>query len=304
LSALVAMFAEPAGSAQPSTQASQAQPVPNPPPIFPPAVQDAIERAAKALEAANPDPTAAAADRQRAQDDLEAQRRMAGSTEDLVVIGWWQFALSIAALILLFFTARYARDAAREAKRAADAGWQAVAEAKRTTEAAEKAATTAAETARLELRAYLSVEPAGINQLIGSDQAMGHVIIRNVGKLPARNVTVSVHMRLSHEGDVDFPLGRDSSTVDRVIQPEAAMKQGSEETPPISEILRPGKMVFVWGSADYEDGYGVRRFTRFCHRYDTGSYNREEDWNRKATTARSAIASDKARYNRVGNDAN
>ena len=61
-------------------------------------------------------------------------------------------------------------------------------EARKATGAAEATNKIVARSAALELRAYLSVIPAGVNELIGSQQAMGHVDVKNVGKLPARNV--------------------------------------------------------------------------------------------------------------------
>jgi hypothetical protein len=45
-------------------------------------------------------------------------------------------------------------------------------------------------TTRRELRAYVSVEPLGINEYIGHNYLIGHYQIRNVGKIPARDVTI------------------------------------------------------------------------------------------------------------------
>ena len=65
-----------------------------------------------------------------------------------------------------------------------------------------------------------------------------------------------------------------------------------------------GKYVFVWGIAHYDDGYGCRRFTRFCHRYAAASHNREVIHRRLVPKTVTIIDADKARYHTEGNDAN
>lgn len=155
-----------------------------------------------------------------------------------------------------------------------------------------------------ELRAYLAVEPAGINQLIGKFEGIGHVTVRNVGKIPAHNVTVRVHTRLSGDLNEKMLVDKDDRRAERSIQPGAQMRRGSDEPQPVDQLCNPGKYVFVWGVVYYDDGYGNRRFTNFCHRYETASYNRNEDWNSVARTSRAIIGPDKARYHHTGNDSN
>ena len=87
--------------------------------------------------------------------------------------------------------ARAARDAARYAKSAADA-------ANSSAVSDREANDLLRDNTALELRAYLSVEPSGITQLIGTDRAIGQVSVRNVGKLPAYNVGVTVYMKRSN----------------------------------------------------------------------------------------------------------
>lgn len=208
------------------------------------------------------------------------------------------------AVFLLWKTLGHTRDAATHTKSAAEATWKAVDEGKKTTEAANEATRIAADTARRELRAYLSVVPAGINQLIGrGGEGMGHVTVRNVGKLPERNVSVVVYMNMFQQRETDFLVPNDFEKVQRVIQPGTEMPQGSREKIPVSDITRIGNYIFVWGVVYYDDGYENRRFTRFCHRYATASYNRDTDWNSKAKVTRSIIDTDKARYHTKGNEA-
>jgi len=54
------------------------------------------------------------------REDLEAQRGMARSTDQLVGVAWWQFGLSVLGLFLLVATVHYAKRAAEETKRTAD----------------------------------------------------------------------------------------------------------------------------------------------------------------------------------------
>src|SRR5271169_5205946 len=41
-----------------------------------------------------------------------------------------------------------------------------------------------------QLRAYIGVEPRGVKKFIGEDVFVGHVAIRNYGKIPAKNVSM------------------------------------------------------------------------------------------------------------------
>ena len=223
------------------------------------------------------------------QADLEAQQDMARWALWMVIVSALSVGIATVAVVLVYRTLR---------------------EAKRTTEAAIAASTSAEEsvgvtreTAQLELRAYLSAEPAGINQLIGRDEGMGHVFVRNVGKLPARNVRVEVLMKISDGREADFPTSSDDETVNRVIQPSAGMGQGSRHIFPVEDLCVAGKFVFVWGVAYYDDGYECRRVTRFCHRYAAASHDREVIRPSRMPKTLTIIDADKARYHTEGNDA-
>ena len=73
----------------------------------------------------------------------------------------------------LVFTGWAAKAAVRAAKAAEDSAGT-----------ADKTLNSIEETSKLELRARISVLAGGVNQLIGEDHGMGHVALRNVGKLP------------------------------------------------------------------------------------------------------------------------
>ncbi|TPN49989.1 MULTISPECIES: hypothetical protein [unclassified Mesorhizobium] len=165
--------------------------------------------------------------------------------------------------------------------------------------------------ARKELRAYLTVVPDGINQLIGEPDVMGHVVLRNVGRLPARNVTLVVTMELSPGPEPDsffrreiFNIRKVATESDRVIQPGGEMRQGSEKpTIAMSELSVPDHNVYVYGIVKYDNGYGRRCFTRFCHRYATASRDRSLKVDSRPNKSRAFISADKARYHNYGNSA-
>jgi hypothetical protein len=239
--------------------------------------------------------------------DLCAQQRMAAAAESQAA----DTRLSVILLFLTFGAAAWAVWEARKAAKAATDG----------ASAAEITNRIVARSAALELRAYLSVLPGGINQLIRSHFAMGHVLVRNVGKLPARNVWVEVSMRIDDRDDLGGASLRDdvmysvsvdpkefdpNFSVDRAIQPGTEMRQGSAEKDEI-HILdienQPPRHIYVWGVAYYDDG-SKRRFTRFRHRYAIASRVRRDDWGHLSDTTREIITVDKARFHPFGNSAN
>ena len=156
--------------------------------------------------------------------------------------------------------------------------------------------------AERELRAYISVEPGGINYAGTPGQCMGHIAVRNVGKLPASNVFVESHIKM---GQRDAPLpdvALDPKSIQRVIQPGALMRQGTVEidSPFPDPILGH---VFVWGVAYYDDGYGRRRFTRFCHRYHPKARTIRALRSIHDAAPREIISPEEGRYHTEGNDA-
>ncbi|MHB1104128.1 MAG: hypothetical protein ACYC0C_15415 [Devosia sp.] len=76
-------------------------------------------------------------------------------------------------------------------------------------------------------RAYLSVEPEGINPFRSSPPSVvGHVAVRNVGHLPARNVATLVQLELTTDRHFrPGPVNRGDAEGSRVIQSTAAIRQ-------------------------------------------------------------------------------
>jgi hypothetical protein len=132
----------------------------------------------------------------------------------------------------------------------------------------------AEQTSRKELRAYVSIEPLGITEYAGHNCLVGRFQVRNIGKLPARDV--SVYSTIGLEADAmrrDFPIGmaRISPTV---LQPGAQMEFLSYEGYPIpadqfdhDEPLKLAGYLYVWGEVLYTDEFNTVGWTAFCHRY-------------------------------------
>jgi len=212
--------------------------------------------------------------------------------------------IGLLTLELLRRTLNATRLAASYAEDAANAARDSVAEAKATTEIAKAAAISNADQVQRELRAYLSVEPLGIAALDDWTTIIGHVAVRNVGKIPAKNVFVYTRMKLSDKDDSSFNIATDREEIQRSIQPGAFMRQGTQDTFIARDIASaiPDTNVYVYGVVYYNDGFNERRYTRFCHRYAVASYDR--GWAKIENISRTMIQVEKARYHIHGNNSN
>jgi hypothetical protein len=63
--------------------------------------------------------------------------------------------------------------------------------------------------------------------------------------------------------------------------------------------LSQGRCAYVWGVVYYHDGFGNRRFTRFCHRY--AAIGHDPYW--RTSPTRTVIPESFARYHTHGNEA-
>ena len=119
-------------------------------------------------------------------------------------------------------------------------------------------------------RAYLSVELAGINPFRSLQQTLGHVVLghvdfHNAGRLPAREISCCVKMMQSDndaEPIASFPIDDQDFFGNFVLPAGGRMRHGSS-----SIQLTNARFIYVWGCVRYLDGFGKRRFTKFCHRY-------------------------------------
>jgi hypothetical protein len=132
-------------------------------------------------------------------------------------------------------------------------------------------------------RAYIAVEPRGVHMMQNGSDLIGHVGIKNAGKLPARNVSWFIGIKHSgneEETDNFFPLEHCKGNI--VIAPETTATRGSVAKVQVQtlnefcgvaseRIDRENEkptFLYVWGVVKYDDGFEQGRSTEFCHRYN------------------------------------
>jgi len=134
----------------------------------------------------------------------------------------------------------------------------------------------AQDTARRQLRAYVSVEPEGISSYNPPDRVVARVRFHNTGSIFAKDVSTSINCELSDDGEREsFPEGNISGN--NVIAPRATILRGADESVLKSDIdsarsaaksAKKQLYLYVWGIARYHDGFEGGRWTRYCHRYN------------------------------------
>jgi hypothetical protein len=125
---------------------------------------------------------------------------------------------------------------------------------------------------------------------------VGHVIIKNVGTLPGRNVRWSI--KVDCADDAQWVPPAPAEFVGRnVVPPGTEMRHGSDRisSSNITALKRSDESgyCYVWGRVTYDDGFGKARFTDFCHRYSCAAFNENS----------MSIAAAEARFHLHGNAA-
>jgi hypothetical protein len=225
---------------------------------------------------------------QRDIEDLAAQQLMAKATDEIVWLSKLQLFLTLCGTLALLYTIRLNRHATNAAV-----------EANKNTA---KSIDQERENAQRELRAYIRVLPAGINKTEIRDRVIAHVVIENVGRMIAKEVTAAVRMEI-RRGKIQsvFKYGANLTRTIGSIIPGVEVPMGSYETIHLKELPKVGansalesslrEYLYVWGEIKYKDGFDESRWTTFCFRYDPD--------NMKAN----CIDKAKARFHTSGNDA-
>jgi hypothetical protein len=169
----------------------------------------------------------------------------------------------------------------------------------------------AEQTSRKQLRAYVSIEPLGITEYVGHNLVVGRFQVRNIGKIPARDV--SIYSTIGLDADParrDFAIGtpRISPTV---LQPGAKMEFFSYEGYPIpadqldrDEPLKLAGYLYVWGEVLYTDELHTIGWTSFCHRYPCEMFGTGDDEATGSRVSNRSIHGRFARYHEeAGNEA-
>jgi hypothetical protein len=154
-------------------------------------------------------------------------------------------------------------------------------------------------------RAYLSVEPLGINRYVSqpegppSNKIVGHINILNVGRLPAK-VWISENQPLikwderSDLKEEDLQCGEGVDEVG-VLGPGGKMPVGTGFIP--DDDMGKTGYFYIWGRVDYLDGFETKkRTTKFCHRYPSLPYELDAEGGK-------TIDAKHARYHQHGNNA-
>jgi hypothetical protein len=154
-------------------------------------------------------------------------------------------------------------------------------------------------TSRKQLRAYVAAKPEGI--VTTSDgRYVAHVIFENVGHMPAYNFAWQLQkITVSGDGDWTPPDTREPQETNNVLPVGIEAKRGSAGITheQIENCKSDPKWLYVWGRLAYTDGFGSKRFTKFCQRYN---------WvNRRPCDGGGwRIPADSGRHHESGNEAN
>src|SRR4029078_4152698 len=173
---------------------------------------------------------------------------------------------------------------------------------KELSKATANAAEAQAKDTRIIQRAYLSVESLGIHPLIQSDKLVAHVKIINAGNLPASKVKWKIKCLFDDDGRRKTFLVEESELEgDNVVTARSEMVQGNDDLISLAQMLKQkdailrgkkeGAYLYVYGLVHYEDGFGEKRNTCFCHRYTCAIFDGKPH----------QIPADKARQHRYGN---
>ena len=128
---------------------------------------------------------------------------------------------------------------------------------------------------RILQRAYLAVDGRGaILRWNGVSRA--ELAIINVGRLPAYEVEWLIDYAMDSSGRrSNFPIDTTRTPFygKNVLPPGTEMKRSKDCQLSREEVdgFRTNLTFYVWGEVRYLDGFGNKRFTRFCHRYPRGS---------------------------------
>src|SRR5262245_50746213 len=115
-------------------------------------------------------------------------------------------------------------------------------------------------------RAYIAVEPLGVHLMQTGSDLIGHVGIKNAGRLPARKVGWFVGIKTSGNGieaDDFFPVQDRKGNI--IVAPDTTAIRGSAPSLQIDDLNKfcnaqvdrtkeRATFLYVWGSVSYDDG--------------------------------------------------
>jgi hypothetical protein len=152
---------------------------------------------------------------------------------------------------------------------------------------------------RILQRAYVSAEARGIWSDM-HDHLLAYVIFRNVGNLPASKLSWVIEpVEVTSKRDWQPPATRSVLVGLSILPVGGSTTVGSARISrqKIDECVGNEKFLYVWGRASYRDGFGRKRQTKFCHRYN---------WDARdvPVSGEIHILAKHGRYHELGNEAN
>src|SRR6266536_20788 len=120
-------------------------------------------------------------------------------------------------------------------------------------------------------RAYISAEPHGVRSIRGAESLiLSHIAFHNVGQTTAREIVCRIKAEWSSDDKFKPPRIEKKELEGTYIIPAGGkmIQDSPNATYPAAETRT---YFYVWGSIHYQDGFGGRRFTDFCHRYHHNS---------------------------------
>jgi hypothetical protein len=217
-----------------------------------------------------PDHAAEAAEQQQhANEHAAAEQDLADATWKLAYFTLALAGFAAVQVGLFFWQLRLIRDSLDDAKSAATAAGTAA-------NAAERTATILGDTAKKELRAYLSDQPIGLKIWPNSDTARSIIhfifINENHGQTPARNVRNIVGVSICpHPLPDDFVLQMPEVNIRSAIAIFPTQKFPSESSDfsitderLVSIFRDDGERIYLFGVTRYDDIYGEPHETGVC----------------------------------------
>jgi len=184
-------------------------------------------------------------DEWRAEYDLEAQREMARTS-------WWMMAFTFMGVLLLAATFI---ETARAAQGAADAA-----------DATRKGVDLAADTARWQLRAYVTCTIVKFSNFAAGQKPTSSITIKNSGSTPAHDIVTKMSMMFG-----DYPQTREmaesevAGTIDPVgiMGPGDAISANRQRNGPMSEdqfnaVIAGKRALYIVTEITYRDVFGKR----------------------------------------------
>ena len=206
---------------------------------------------------------------------------------------WVTLILAAITAILAGYTAKLwgatkslAEDAKQAAERQAGEVKETLRIAQESADAAKKMAVTMDDTAKRQLRAYLSVM---VGTALYQDRAQGRKFkgmprVVNVGQTPAHKVAYRSNAAIMPRElpvDFTFPLP-DETSGSGVLGPHQTFDMGKavDDFCPDTEVddikIGKGKILYIWGIVTYSDVFGDDWHTKFCQSFIFGKDGEEE----------------------------